>query len=129
MIVQIETDKAVNEIDQILAVDGIDGVMIGPYDISGSLGVPGQLDHPDVKEASAKVLKACIKNGISCGTQLSNANTTTVARARDEGFNLIILSSDLFVLSNWTVRWRGYRRDNEWMKFDTLFPWRVLFPL
>lgn len=107
LIVQIESVKAVNEIDQILSVGGIDAVMIGPYDISGSLGVPGQLDHPDVKEASDKVLKACIKKGISCGTQLSNANATTVARARDEGFNLIIMSSDLFVLSNWTKEMAG----------------------
>ena len=58
---QIESLEGVKNIDEILSFDQIDGVMIGPYDISGSLGVPGELNHPKVVEASKKVIKACEK--------------------------------------------------------------------
>ena len=53
--IQIESIKGVENIDEILSFDEIDGVMVGPYDISGSLGVPGQLSHPDVIKASKKL--------------------------------------------------------------------------
>ena len=45
---QIETITAVNNIDEILETSGLDAVMIGPYDIAGSLGVPGETDHAKV---------------------------------------------------------------------------------
>ena len=76
--VQIESLEGVNNIDEILSFDQIDGVMIGPYDISGSLGVPGELNHPKVVEASKKVIKACKKFGKSCGTQLNNPNKQNI---------------------------------------------------
>ena len=52
--IQIESIKGVENIDEILSFDEIDGVMVGPYDIS-DLGVPGQLSHPDVIKASKKL--------------------------------------------------------------------------
>ena len=55
-----------------LEFDEIDGVMIGPYDISGSLGVPGKTSHQLVIEATRKVIDACEKFGKSCGTQIEN---------------------------------------------------------
>ncbi len=62
LIVQIEHYRAVDEIEEILAVDGVDGFIVGPYDMSGSLGKPGEFDDPDVKSlldrASAVVAKA-----------------------------------------------------------------------
>ena len=58
-IIQVESIEAVNNIEKLLSFDEIDAVMVGPYDISGSLGVPGQLSHPKVIEASKRVIKAC----------------------------------------------------------------------
>lgn len=49
--VQIETAESVAALDEILAVEGLDCLVIGPYDLSGSLGVFGQIDHPRVQEA------------------------------------------------------------------------------
>ncbi len=49
LIVQIEHFEAVDALDQILAVEGVDGFIVGPYDMSGSIGKPGQFDDPDVK--------------------------------------------------------------------------------
>ena len=67
LIVQIEHKDAVENIEDILSVPGIDGTFIGPYDLSMSLGVPGQLDHPDVLSAKKRVLDATIAHGLVAG--------------------------------------------------------------
>ena len=100
-IAQIESKSAVDSIQKIVSNPDLDGIMIGPYDLSGSLGVPGQKFHPLVKEAESKVIKACKERGISCGTQLSDFNNDSVQAALDMGYTFIIASSDLFVLEAW----------------------------
>jgi 2-keto-3-deoxy-L-rhamnonate aldolase RhmA len=55
VVVQIEHHQAVKNLEQILRVDGVDGFIIGPYDLSASLGVPGDFDHPMVAEALKEV--------------------------------------------------------------------------
>ena len=100
-IAQIESKSAVDSIEKIVSNPNLDGIMIGPYDLSGSLGVPGQKFHPLVKEAESKVIKACKERGISCGTQLSDFNNDSVQAALDMGYTFIIASSDLFVLEAW----------------------------
>ncbi len=105
--VQIESIKGVENIDEILSFDQIDGVMVGPYDISGSLGVPGQLSHPDVIEASKKVIDACKRFGKSCGTQLNDPNYNSISDLFDLGYNFAILGSDLFVLWKWSDSMRN----------------------
>ncbi len=100
-IVQIESVEAVNNIEKILEISGLDAVMVGPYDISGSLKVPGEINHPLVVAASKKVINACEKIGLSCITQIADANRRTVEKAFDDGFTSIVLSSDLFVLWKW----------------------------
>ena len=59
VIVQAEHRDAVANIEAIVTVDGVDGVLIGPYDLSASLGLPGVVDHPDVKGAIERVRMAC----------------------------------------------------------------------
>lgn len=100
-VVQIESIEGVNNIDEILSLKEVDGVMIGPMDLSGSLGVPGQTNHPDVIEASKKVIKACEKNGKSCGTQVSDTTEGAIKDLFDLGYTFAILGSDLFVLWRW----------------------------
>lgn len=100
-IAQIESKKAVDGIENIISHPQLDGVMIGPYDLSGSLGVPGEKFHQLVKEAEIKVITACKNRGISCGTQLSDFNPESVRKALAMGYTFIIASSDLFVLDAW----------------------------
>lgn len=99
---QIESKKGVDNIEEIISNPDVDGVMIGPYDLSGSYGVPGDLENNLVKEACKKVIDKCKKYGKSCGTQLSNPNEISINNAIKEGYNFIILSSDLFILWNWS---------------------------
>tara|TARA_A100001011_G_C14157099_1_gene776581 strand:- start:178 stop:963 length:786 start_codon:yes stop_codon:yes gene_type:complete len=103
-IIQIESIEAVNNIEELLAFDEIDAVMVGPYDISGSLGVPGHLDHPKVIDASKKVIKACENHGKSCGTQLNDPNQKNIQSLFDLGYTYAILGSDLFVLWKWAEK-------------------------
>lgn len=101
---QIESIKGVENIEQLVSFDEVDAVMIGPLDIAGSLGVPGQTTHPLVIEASRKVIEACERHGKSCGTQVADANPDTVKAVFDLGYNYAILGSDLFVLWKWAAQ-------------------------
>ncbi len=102
LIIQIESIEAVKNIDDLLSYEQVDGVMIGPYDMSGSLGIPGQTNHPDVISASKKVIDACKKFKKSCGTQIAEVSSNKIQASIDLGFTFIILSSDLFVLWKWS---------------------------
>ena len=111
-IIQVESIEAVNNIEELLAFDEIDAVMVGPYDISGSLGVPGQLDHPNVLEASKKVISACEKYEKSCGTQLNDPNKENIKNLFDLGYTYAILGSDLFVLWKWAEQMKKIINSN-----------------
>ena len=107
IMLQIESIDGVKNIDKLIAPDQIDGVMIGPLDLSGSLGVPGDVQHPRVIEASKHVIDACRNRGISCGTQLSNVSLDGVQQLLDLGYTYLILGSDLFVLCQWAMNMRN----------------------
>ncbi len=67
LIIQIEGQAAMNHLDEILAVDGIDIVFVGPYDLSQSLGVPGQVEHPLVIEKMKEIVEVCLSKNIVVG--------------------------------------------------------------
>jgi 2-keto-3-deoxy-L-rhamnonate aldolase RhmA len=96
LIVQIEHIDAVNNIDEILSVPGIDGTFIGPYDLSLSLGIPGQLSHPKVTEAKEKVLKAALQKGLIAGVHIVQPATAAdeCSAAIKEGYTFIALGAD-----------------------------------
>ncbi len=68
IIIQLEGEEAINNIDEILDVEGFDIIFIGPYDLSQSLGVPGEVDHPLVVEKMEQIIKKCNEKGITVGT-------------------------------------------------------------
>ena len=102
LIIQIESKKGLENIDQITKHKSIDGIMIGPYDLSGSLGLPGEINHPTVENACLKIIEACKENNVSCGTQISIPTKENINDAINKGYSFIILGSDLFVLSEWS---------------------------
>ena len=101
--IQIESINAVNNLQSIINNEFIDCVIIGPYDISGSLGVPGQINHKKVKAASRKVLNICKKFGKSCGIHIPSVSSSALNKSISDGFNFIILSSDVFILRDWAI--------------------------
>ena len=71
-IVQIETSAAVERVDEIAAVDGIDMLYMGPGDLSVALGVPGQVMHPKVLAAAAEIGRACERHGKIAGSHFTH---------------------------------------------------------
>ena len=104
LIIQIESISAVENIKKLLQFEEVDGAMVGPYDISGSLGIPGQINHQKVKDAGQLVIDACRKLGKSCGTQDIEPTSTSVQAALDSGYTFVVLASDVFILWKWGER-------------------------
>jgi len=67
VIPQIEHIEAVNNIDAILAVDGVEAIFLGTMDLSGSMGMLGHTDHPNIERAQQKVKEACKRRNVHCG--------------------------------------------------------------
>lgn len=63
VIVQIETKEGLANVDQIARVEGVDVLMMGPGDLSLQLGVPGQFDHPDIRDATERIAEAAGAHG------------------------------------------------------------------
>ncbi len=90
-IVQIETREAVESVEEIAAVDGVDVVFVGPLDLSFNLGCPKQFDHPDLIAATDRVVAACRKENKAAGI-LSSVETVHDHLAR--GFTFVAVGSD-----------------------------------
>ena len=92
VIVQAEHIDAVNNIDEIVQVEGIDAVFIGPYDLSASMGLMGQVEHPEVVEAIDRVGHACQQRDISLGYFGTTAES--VQDYVHKGYHLICAGTD-----------------------------------
>ena len=101
LIIQIESISAVEKIEALLQFDEVDGVMVGPYDISGSLGIPGQINHEKVRQAGQHIIDACEKYGKACGTQDIDPTPESVKNSIDSGYTFVVLASDVFILWKW----------------------------
>jgi len=96
IIVQIETVTGVRNAEAIAAHAAVDAVVIGPYDLSGSLGIPGEVAAPQVVEGIAEVQRQCRRADKPCGIF---AATAEKAKAyREQGFDLIAVGMDCSVL-------------------------------
>lgn len=93
---QCETIEALNNIEEIVQIEGINGIFIGPFDLSICMGIPGQFDAPEFREAVDMILRACKAAGKLCMTF-----TTTPEEARmyiDKGFDAVAYSIDTIVI-------------------------------
>lgn len=113
IVVQIEHIEAVRNIDEILAVEGIDAIIIGPYDLSGSLNKPGQFKDKEVVEAMAKVRKTTAAKGIPPGIHVVSADEKLLKERIKEGYTFIAYGVDFLfiqeVASNGLAFARGKR--------------------
>ena len=96
IVVQIETVAGVRNAEVIASHDAVDAVIIGPYDLSGSFGIPGQIDSPQVVESIANVQAICRLAGKPCGIFAATAEKAkSYAAAR---FDLIAVGMDCSIL-------------------------------
>ena len=95
VVLQIETAQAVDHLPEILKVEGIDVVFIGPSDLSQSLGVPGQAQHPEVQAAMQRIADAVAPTGVALGLMVRNLESAREWRQKGARFIAISLESVL----------------------------------
>ena len=98
IIAQIEHIDGVNNIDEIISVPEIDGVIIGPYDLSASMGYPGEYDREEVKKALFNVERKCINKKKALGFHVIDPDHTRVKEKIDVGCSFIAFSTDFLFL-------------------------------
>jgi len=94
--VQAESAQAVKNIESIVQVPGLDAVLVGPYDLSASMGLPGQVDHPDVKAAIQHVAKVCFDVNMPIG--IFGMTAESVQPYIAQGFRFIVCGADTVLL-------------------------------
>jgi len=97
LILQAEHYIAVQNIEQILQVQGFDAILVGPFDLSASMGKPGQVNDPDVKAAIENVGRACREKGFPCG--LFGASAAFLKHYVDMGFSFVVAGMDVLHLA------------------------------
>ena len=100
IIAQIEHYKAVENVEEIITTEGIDGVIIGPYDLSGSMGYPGEYERADVKDSIAKVLRVCKENNIPSGFHVIESDPSMLNERIEQGCTFLAYSLDFFFLGD-----------------------------
>ncbi len=98
--VQIEHIEAVKNIDEILGVPGIDAVFIGPYDLSASMGLAGQFDHPDYVTALGEIQAACEHHKAISGIHVVSVDPEEGKARLAEGYQLLSYSLDITMLAS-----------------------------
>lgn len=98
VIAQVEHIEAVNNLEAILSVDGVDGFIVGPYDLSGSLGIPGQFDHPSMKDAMERIRSIGIDSGKAFGIHVIEPDIEDLRQKVEEGYNFLAYSLDIRML-------------------------------
>lgn len=96
LIIQIEHIDAVNNLDEILAVSGIDGVLIGPFDLSGSMNMLGNVTSKPVQDAIHKIKKKCVEKLIPVGMFVMKPEAAQ--KEIDEGCKFIAVGTDCTML-------------------------------
>jgi 2-keto-3-deoxy-L-rhamnonate aldolase RhmA len=94
VIIQIENETALNHLEEISQIQGVDALFIGPYDLSESLGHLGQISHPKVLNAIEKIIEVCVQSGIAPGMTLP-FDLRNADRWLRKGLRLISYSNDI----------------------------------
>jgi 2-keto-3-deoxy-L-rhamnonate aldolase RhmA len=112
IILQVEHVDGVRNIRSIANTPGIDAILIGPYDLSGSLGLLGQVSHPRVEEAIQEIKQHCEEAQVPVGIFVVDAQSAN--RCIDDGVTLIALGMDVLYL------WKSARQALEEVRREKL---------
>jgi 2-dehydro-3-deoxyglucarate aldolase len=100
VIAQIEHIDAVNNLEEIFSVEGIDGIIVGPYDLSASMGYPGEYDREDVKEALARVDEITKRLDKPLGFHVIDSGYEKTLDKINNGYSFLAFSLDFFFLGD-----------------------------
>ncbi len=94
LVMQIEHKDAIAELDDIAAVEGVDGLFIGPLDLVGSMRLIGQMDHPNVVAALDKYKQTCKDKNLSCGIHIIRPSQENIEQKIMEDYNMLAIGVD-----------------------------------
>jgi 2-dehydro-3-deoxyglucarate aldolase len=100
VVAQIEHIDAVNNLEAIVKVEGLDAIMIGPYDLSASLGITGEFENKKYKDVLTKILEVCAKQKMPCGIHVVQPDTKMLEQRIREGYTFIAYGVDTVFLNN-----------------------------
>jgi 2-keto-3-deoxy-L-rhamnonate aldolase RhmA len=100
LIPQVETLKGVEAAASLAAMAEIDGIFLGPYDLSADLGTPGDFTTKAFKEAALKVRQACEKNRKALGIHQVEPNAVELKERVAEGYLMIAYATDIIAMRN-----------------------------
>lgn len=109
VVAQIETAEGLANVDAIAAVDGVDALWIGQYDLTTSLGIPGRFDHPKFTDAVKRVVEACHRHGKAA--TLAGLDVAELAAGPANGFRMLVYLADLWIYQQALRRCFGTIRD------------------
>lgn len=99
LVAMIEHQQAVINLDEILDVDGLDAILIGPYDLSASMGLTAQFEHPDFREAMAQILEKATLSKVPAGVHVVHPSKSELEQRISEGYRFLAYSIDGVMLS------------------------------
>lgn len=103
LVAMIENIRAIQNLEEILEVDGLDAILIGPYDLSASMGHTGTFDTSEFKTALEKIHSFSNKHNVPCGIHVVEPEITMLEQRIGEGYQFIAYSIDAVVLSKFTL--------------------------
>ena len=100
VIAQIEHIDAVNNLESIVAVEGLDAIMVGPYELSASLGITGDFENKKYLETLSQILAVCAKHKMPCGMHVVQPDTKMLEQRIREGYTFIAYGVDTVFLND-----------------------------
>ena len=98
LVAQIEHINAVNNLDEILRVDGLDAIIVGPYDLSASMGITAEFSNQKFINIMIQIKNLCDKANISCGEHIVYPKPAILKKRISEGYRFIAYSIDAVFL-------------------------------
>jgi len=99
LVAMIEHVRAVGNLAEILQVSGLDAIMVGPYDLSASMGCTAQFEHPDFEAAMQRIRALAREHHIPCGVHVVMPEPATLEKRIAEGYRFIAYSIDAVFLN------------------------------
>ncbi len=100
VIAQIEHIEGINNLEEIISVEGIDGTIIGPYDLSGSMGMPGEFEKPVVKDTLKRYIDVCKAHNFPMGFHVVDAHPEKIQEKIEEGYSFIAYGTDFLFMGD-----------------------------
>ena len=94
LIAQIENKVAIKNLDEIVKIDGLDAIIIGPYDLSASMGITAEFDNEKFNDAMTSIKKTCLRNNIAFGDHIVKPEPEILLNRIKDGYTFIAYGTD-----------------------------------